>query len=53
MKVKASNIARVLADIDLILADVSEITIMPGKVKTVVVEDGFSLIREYGVDSDA
>lgn len=53
MKVKASNIARVLADLDLTLDDAVEIHMTPGKVKVVLLEDGEALAREYGVDLNA
>jgi hypothetical protein len=53
MKVKASNIARVLADLDLLMDDVIDVTITPGKVSVGIVEDGERLIREYGVAQDA
>ena len=53
MKVKASNIARVLADLDLDMDDVVDITMTPGKVAVGVVEDGERLVREYGVDLNA
>jgi hypothetical protein len=53
MKVKASSIGRVLADLDMILDDVVEVTIMPGKVRVIVTEDGYQLVREYGVDQHA
>lgn len=53
MKVKASNIARILADIDLTLDDTAQIDIEPGKVRVVVREDGYDLVREYGVDQHA
>jgi hypothetical protein len=53
MKVKASNLARIFADIDLTLDDVVELTVEPGKVRVVVLEDGFNLVREYGVDQNA
>lgn len=53
MKVKASSIARVLADLDLTLDDAVEIRMQPGKVSVTVVEDGNHLVREYGVDQNA
>lgn len=53
MKIKASSIARVLADADLTLDDVAEIHMQPGKVSITVVEDGERLVREYGVDQNA
>lgn len=53
MKVKASNIARVLADLDLTMDDCIDITMEPGKVIVGVVEDGQRLVREYGVDLNA
>jgi len=53
MKVKASNIARILADLDLDMDDVVDMTITPGKVAVGVVEDGERLVREYGVNQDA
>ena len=53
MKVKASNIARILADLDLMPDDVADMTIEAFKVSVGVVEDGQRLVREYGVDSDA
>jgi coenzyme F420-reducing hydrogenase beta subunit len=53
MKVKASNVARILADLDLTLDDVVRMEIQPGKVSVTVVEDGDGYVREYGVDQDA
>jgi hypothetical protein len=53
MKVKASNIARILADLDLDMDDVVDITMTPGKVAVGIVEDGERLVREYGVDQNA
>jgi hypothetical protein len=53
MRVKASNVARILADIDLTMDDVAEIALLPGKIRVVVREDGHDLVREYGVDLDA
>jgi len=53
MKVKASNLARILADLDLTLDDVVDMTIEPMKVIVTVIEDGQRLVREYGVDHDA
>lgn len=53
MKVKASNIARILADVDLTLDDCVDMTIEPGKISVGILEDGQRLVREYGVDQDA
>ena len=53
MKIKASNIARILADIDLTLDEVAELSMTPGKISVLVREDGYDLVREYGVDLNA
>ena len=53
MKVKESNVARILADLDLTLEEVTEITIKPGKISVAIIEDGIPLVREYGVDQNA
>jgi len=53
MKVKGSNIARILADLDTSMDDVISVTIKPGVVSLLMLEDGFELVREYGVNLDA
>lgn len=53
MKVKASNIARILADVDTTMEQVKEIHMTPGKVAILMTEDGTDLLREYGVDNNA
>lgn len=53
MKVKASNIARILADVDTNMEQVKEIHIQPGKVSILLHEDGHDLMREYGVEDNA